>query len=168
MSDKFNINGDAIRKLADILVETNLSEIEYEDDGCRVRVARQNSPVTSHAVIAPQIQDPAAASQSAVLEAAAAATTAAANTVAAAADPANHPGLVKSPMVGTTYIASEPGAAPFIKVGDKISVGQPLLVIEAMKVMNQIKAEKAGVVKEIFFKDAAPVEYGEPLLIVEE
>ena len=161
MSDKFNINGDAIRKLADILVETNLSEIEYEDDGCRVRVARQNTPVTSHAVIAPPVAAAAAPSQTPP------AVTQENVTATATADPSKHPGLVKSPMVGTIYIAPEPGAAPFVKVGDKVSVGQPLLVIEAMKVMNQIKSEKAGTVKEIFFKDAAPVEYGEPLLIVE-
>lgn len=161
MSDKFNINGDAIRKLADILVETNLSEIEYEDDGCKVRVARQHGPITSHAIVAPTPTIPAT-------QPVASAPVAADVPVTDTRDPLSHPGLVKSPMVGTTYIAPEPGAAPFVKVGDKVSVGQAILVIEAMKVMNQIKAEKAGIVKEIFVKDAAPVEYGEPLMIIEE
>lgn len=159
MSDKFNIDGEAIRRLADILVETDLTEIEYEDDGCRIRVAKNGVPVTSHAVVAPA----SAAQPSPQLSAVPAQDA----PVAAPVDPGAHPGAVKAPMVGTAYLAQEPGAAPFVKKGDKVSAGQPLLIIEAMKVMNQIKAEKAGTIKDVLIQDASPVEFGEPLLIIE-
>lgn len=151
MTRKFTIDGDAIRQLADILVETDLSEIEYEDDGRRVRVARTVAATAS--VIPAPIAAPAPVAQ----------VTAA----PVVSDPANHAGAVKSPMVGTAYLSPEPGAAPFAKVGDTVTVGQTLLIIEAMKVMNPIKAPHGGVVTQVFARDAGPVEFGEPLMIIE-
>lgn len=155
MAGKFNIDGDAIRQLAEILVETDLSEIEYESDGSRVRVARNVQMVATlptAAVAAPQAVH---------------AASPAAAPAEGPQDLAAHPGAVKSPMVGTVYSAPEPGAAPFVKVGDSVSVGQTLLIIEAMKVMNPIKAAKSGKVTHVLFTDAQPVEYGEPLLVIE-
>lgn len=152
MAGKFNIDGDAIRQLAEILVETDLSEIEYESDGSRVRVARNVQMV---------------ATLPSATGAAMPQTIPASTPVEASQDIATHPGAIKSPMVGTVYSAPEPGAAAFVKVGDTVSVGQTLLIIEAMKVMNPIKSVKSGKVTQILFKDAQPVEYGEPLLIIE-
>lgn len=152
MSAKLNIDGDAVRQLAKILIETDLSEIEYEYDGSKVRVARNVQAVATQ-TIAPMMT----------------ATTASlpGNQVDQHVDHSKHPGAIKSPMVGTVYSAPEPGAAAFVRVGDTVSMGQTLLIIEAMKVMNPIKAPKAGKVTHIFFSDAQPVEYGEPLLIIE-
>jgi len=141
-----------IRELALLLDETNLTEIEIERAGLRVRVARNVSIAAS---VPPSPQ--AAASPSA----------AAAPAVAGEQDLANHPGAVPSPMVGTAYRASEPGAKPFIDVGAKVSVGQTLLIIEAMKTMNQIPSPRAGTVMQILFEDGQPVEFGEPLMIIE-
>ena len=139
-----------IRELALLLDETNLTEIEIERAGLRVRVARNISL---------------AASVPASVAAAAPAPVAAAST--AVADVAKHPGVVPSPMVGTAYWASEPGAKPFIEVGSKVSVGQTLLIIEAMKTMNQIPSTRAGTVTQILVEDGQPVEFGEPLVIIE-
>ena len=139
-----------IRELATLLDETNLTEIEIERSGLRVRVARNISL---------------AASVPASVAAAAPAAVAAAPT--AVADVAKHPGVVPSPMVGTAYWASEPGAKPFIEVGSKVSVGQTLLIIEAMKTMNQIPSTRAGTVTQILVEDGQPVEFGEPLVIIE-
>lgn len=139
-----------IRELALLLDETNLTEIEIERAGLRVRVARNISI---------------AAAMPATMAAASAATAAAAP--AAVADVAKHPGMVPSPMVGTAYWASEPGAKPFIDVGSKVSVGQTLLIIEAMKTMNQIPSPRAGTVTQILVEDGQPVEFGEPLVIIE-
>jgi acetyl-CoA carboxylase biotin carboxyl carrier protein len=141
-----------IRELALLLDETSLTEIEIERAGLRVRVARNVSIAAS---VPPSPQ--AAASPSA----------AAAPAVAGEQDLANHPGAVPSPMVGTAYRASEPGAKPFIDVGAKVSVGQTLLIIEAMKTMNQIPSPRAGTVMQILFEDGQPVEFGEPLMIIE-
>lgn len=141
-----------IRELALLLDETNLTEIEVERAGLRVRVARNVSI---------------AASVPAAYQPAAAAPAAAAVTPAAVADMAKHPGVVPSPMVGTAYWASEPGAKPFIEVGAKVSVGQTLLIIEAMKTMNQIPSPRAGTVTQILVEDGQPVEFGEPLVIIE-
>ncbi|SHJ30619.1 biotin carboxyl carrier protein [Bradyrhizobium lablabi] len=140
-----------IRELALLLDETSLTEIEIERAGLRVRVARN---VTIAAAMPPSIQ------------AAAAAAPAVAGP-AALADMAKHPGVVPSPMVGTAYWASEPGAKPFIEVGAKVSVGQTLLIIEAMKTMNQIPSPRAGTVTQILVEDGQPVEFGEPLVIIE-
>lgn len=152
MAAKFSIDGDAIRQLAKILVDTKLTEIEYEDDGRRIRVSRGGGIQTA-TVVAPSAMAPAAAEPVAA--------------PAVVVVPSDHPGTVKSPMVGTAYMSAEPGAAPFVKIGDAVSVGQTLMIIEAMKVMNPIKSPSAGKVLKIFTQDANPVEYGEPLMIIE-
>ena len=136
-----------IRELALLLDETNLTEIEIERAGLRVRVAR-NISIAASVPASVQVAAPAPAA-------------------APAADASKHPGVVPSPMVGTAYWASEPGAKPFIEVGSKVSVGQTLLIIEAMKTMNQIPAPRAGTVTQILVEDGVPVEYGEPLVIIE-
>jgi len=146
------IDHDLIRDLAKLLDETGLTEIEFERDGVSVRVARNigaSGPRTRHA-------EPAAA--------AAPAATAAAT---APMDPTQHPGVVVSPMVGTVYRGPAPGARPFVEVGTQVSIGEPLLIIEAMKTMNQIPAPRSGTVIQILVEDGQPVEYGEPLLIIE-
>jgi acetyl-CoA carboxylase biotin carboxyl carrier protein len=140
-------DGALIRELALLLDETSLTEIEIERAGLRVRVARNVSIAAS---LPQNVQPPAPAP---------AAT--------APAEVAQHPGLVPSPMVGTAYWASEPGAKPFIEVGAKVAVGQTLLIIEAMKTMNQIPSPRAGTVTQILVEDGQPVEFGEPLVIIE-
>lgn len=142
-----------IRELALLLDETNLTEIEVERAGLRVRVAR-NISVTA---AMPSNYQP--APQYAPAQASAA--------VAPPVESAKHPGAVPSPMVGTVYWASEPGARPFVEVGTKVAVGQTLVIIEAMKTMNQIPAPRAGTVTQILVEDGAPVEFGEPLVIIE-
>jgi acetyl-CoA carboxylase biotin carboxyl carrier protein len=141
-----------IRELALLLDETSLTEIEIERAGLRLRVARNISI---------------AASMPASFQPAAPAPAIAAPAPVDAADVAQHPGAVPSPMVGTAYFASEPGARPFIEVGSKVSVGQTLLIIEAMKTMNQIPSPRAGTVTQILVEDGQPVEFGEPLVIIE-
>ncbi len=142
-----------IRELALLLDETSLTEIEIERSGLRVRVARN---ITVSAAMPANFQPM-------PIAAAAAGSTA----PAAAADLAKHPGAVPSPMVGTAYWSPEPGAKPFIDVGSKVSAGKTLLIIEAMKTMNQIPSPRAGKVTAILFEDGQPVEYGEPLVVVE-
>ncbi|WP_420971312.1 acetyl-CoA carboxylase biotin carboxyl carrier protein [Bradyrhizobium sp. B120] len=151
-NDSKNDDSVLIRELALLLAETNLTEIEIERAGLRVRVARNISiaasvPSAVHSVAAP-VAVPAAA-------------------VAAATDMAKHPGVVPSPMVGTAYWSPEPGAKPFIEVGSKVTAGQTLLIIEAMKTMNQIPSPRAGTVTQILVEDGQPVEFGEPLVIIE-
>jgi len=146
-----------IRDLAGLLEETGLSEIEIEREGMRVRVARQ---VTVAAAVHP---GPAASAAMA----AAAAPAGAAPAAAAVADPGKHPGAVPSPMVGTAYLAPEPSAAPFVEIGARVAQGQTILIIEAMKTMNHIPAPKAGVVTAILVGNGQPVEFGEPLAIIE-
>ena len=148
---KFSSEDSAlIRELALLLDETSLTEIEIERAGLRVRVARN---VTIAAAMPAHV--------------AAAPAGAASAAAAAGADLANHPGVVPSPMVGTAYWAPEPGAKPFIEVGTKVSAGQTLLIIEAMKTMNQIPSPRAGTVTQILVEDGQPVEFGEPLVIIE-
>jgi acetyl-CoA carboxylase biotin carboxyl carrier protein len=145
---KHQVDAELVRKLAALLDETGLTELEYATNALRVRVAKNHAGAVT--VAAP--------------------ATAAAPSVApraAAAAPAEHPGAVISPMVGTAYCAPEPGAAPFVKVGDTVRQGQTLLIIEAMKVMNPVAAPRAGTVTEIMVRDAQPVEYGEVLLVIE-
>jgi len=142
------IDQQLIRDLAALLTEANLTEIEIEHEGLRLRVVR-------NLVAAP------------VVAAVPVATAAAAAEAAVKADPAGHPGLVKSPMVGTAYRSPEPGARAFIEVGDRVSAGQTILIVEAMKTMNQIAAPRAGTVVAILVEDGQPVEFGEPLVIVE-
>jgi acetyl-CoA carboxylase biotin carboxyl carrier protein len=157
-ADKSSKNDDSaiIRELALLLDETSLTEIEIEREGLRVRVARNISVAASV---------PAAYAPASVAAAAAVAATAAAP--AAALDLAKHPGAVPSPMVGTVYWSPEPGAKPFVEVGTKVSAGQTLLIIEAMKTMNQIPSPHAGTVTQILVEDGQPVEFGEPLMIIE-
>ncbi len=141
---------ELIRELATLLDTTNLTEIEVEREGLRVRVAR------SVTVAAAPVYAVAPASGHSAPAAA-----------APVADITKHPGIVPSPMVGTAYMASEPGARPFVDVGAKVAAGDTLLIIEAMKTMNQIPAPRAGTVTQILFEDGQPVEFGEPLMIVE-
>jgi acetyl-CoA carboxylase biotin carboxyl carrier protein len=154
-----SIDARLVRKLADILKDTGLSEIEVEHAGLKIRVARE---LTVAAAATTYVQAPAAA------PAYAPAPAAAASAVEAAPAPAVRAGeAVKSPMVGTVYLSPQPGADAFIKVGDTVTAGQTLLIVEAMKTMNPISAPKAGKVVEILVADAQPVEFGEPLVIVE-
>ena len=143
-----------IRELALLLDETSLTEIEIERAGLRVRVARN----ISIAAGIPSLPAVAAGPVVAVASAASAAV---------GTDFSKHPGVVPSPMVGTAYWAPEPGAKPFIEVGSKVSAGQTLLIIEAMKTMNQIPSPRAGTVTQILVEDGQPVEFGEPLVIIE-
>ena len=152
-----SIDARLVRKLADILKDTGLSEIEVEHAGLKIRVARE---LTVAAAATQYVQAPAAPAYAPAAVAPAA--------EAAAPAPAAHAGeAVKSPMVGTVYLSPQPGADAFIKVGDTVSAGQTLLIVEAMKTMNPISAPKAGKVVEILVADAQPVEFGEPLVIVE-
>lgn len=143
------VDREIIRELADILKETDLTEIEYEVGGAKVRVARS---VVQSVIAAPQNLGTVGSS---------------ASHASAPSDLKSHPGVLKSPMVGTVYLAPEPGAPNFVRIGDTVSVGQNLLIIEAMKVMNQIKASSSGVVKQILVRDGEPVEFDTPLLIIE-
>jgi acetyl-CoA carboxylase biotin carboxyl carrier protein len=140
-----------VRKLATLVDETGLTEIEIEQGGLRVRVARQQAMVIASAPagVAMPVPSPTPLPSPGI------------------ADPAQHPGVVTSPMVGTAYRAAEPGGRPFVEIGSVVEAGTPLLIIEAMKTMNQIPAPRAGTVVQILFEDAQPVEFGEPLLIIE-
>ena len=140
---------DFVRDLADILDNTGLVELEYETEEVSIRLSRASN------VAAPVMSAPVAA------------PAAAPASEAPQGNPADHPGAVTSPMVGTAYLAPEPGASNFVKEGDQVKEGQTLVIIEAMKVMNPITAPKAGVVKSVIVGDAQPVEYGEALVIVE-
>jgi acetyl-CoA carboxylase biotin carboxyl carrier protein len=154
--DKIVVQADAIRELAALIDETGLTEIEIEQAGQRVRVARQamagaaafaGMPISMPAAVAPGAAPIAVPS--------------------GALDPTKHPGVVLSPMVGTAYRAPEPGGKPFVDVGTEVKVGDTLVIVEAMKTMNQIPTPRAGVVTQILIEDGQPVEYGEPLVIVE-
>jgi acetyl-CoA carboxylase biotin carboxyl carrier protein len=145
------IDQELIRELAQLLRETGLSEIEIEQSGLRVRVARQAGGTV--ATIPVSTLAPVAAPLAAV--------------AAGAVDPAKHPGTVASPMVGTAYLAPEPGAKPFVDIGSTVKAGDTLLIVEAMKTMNQSPAPRAGTVIQILIEDGTPVEFGEPLMIIE-
>ena len=154
---KLSIDEALIRKLADLLHETGLGEIEYADGERRLRLVRAGpQPVTMAAFMPGQVAPTVAAipSQAAIAE-------------APQVDDANHPGAVKSPMVGTAYLSPEPGKAPYVAVGDKVTVGMTLLIIEAMKTFNSIKATKAGTVARIVIDNAQAVEFGEVLMVIE-
>jgi acetyl-CoA carboxylase biotin carboxyl carrier protein len=138
------VDRDLIHELTKILEETGLTEIEIEQDGQRIRVARNAAPRATAPAPQPIAQP-----------------------VSAPLDPAKHPGVVSSPMVGTAYAAPEPGAKPFIDIGSKVKAGDTLLVVEAMKTMNQIPAPRAGTVIQILFEDGQPVEFGQPLVTIE-
>ena len=143
---------DLIRALAGILNETGLSEIELDRKGTKLRVSRTMTAVAT-------VHAPAAFHQAPVAQ-----TVMAAPAKVAEGD---HPGTVKSPMVGTVYRSSAPGVAPFVEIGTEIKEGQTLLIIEAMKTMNQIPAPRSGRVTHVFVDDGHPVEYGEPLVVIE-
>jgi acetyl-CoA carboxylase biotin carboxyl carrier protein len=151
---------DTVRQLAIILSETGLTEIEVEGKEGRIRVARAHPPAQPmlQAAVAHAPAAPAAAPHAAA---------ALAPVPALDQDDSHHPGAVLSPMVGIAYLASEPGAAPFVTPGQVVTAGQTLLLIEAMKTFNQIKAPKAGTVIRILVAAGSPVEYGQPLLILE-
>jgi acetyl-CoA carboxylase biotin carboxyl carrier protein len=153
---KFEMDTEFVRKLAEILEEKDLGEIELADGDRKIRIARPTVTYASAPMAAPSAPAPSVA---------AAAT--AATAPAGAADHAKHPGAVKSPMVGTAYLAPEPGKPNFVHVGDKVTAGQTLLIIEAMKTFNPIKAPKAGTLMQILIENAQPVEFGEALMIVE-
>ncbi|MCC6924717.1 MAG: acetyl-CoA carboxylase biotin carboxyl carrier protein [Novosphingobium sp.] len=148
-----NIDSKLVRELAELLAETGLSEIEVEDGDRKIKVARQMTAVAAPAMVhaapaaAPAVPLPAAAAP---------------EPVAAAIDP----NALKSPMVGTAYLSPEPGAAQFIEVGKQVKAGDTLLIIEAMKVMNPITADKAGTIKAILVENAQPVEYDQPLVVI--
>jgi acetyl-CoA carboxylase biotin carboxyl carrier protein len=144
------IDHEVIRELARLLDETGLTEIAIEQDGVGVRVARHPAGNTSRARAAElPVAVPGVAPGTAPL------------------DPAQHPGLVASPMVGTAYRSPEPGAKPYVDIGSEVKAGETLLIIEAMKTMNQIPAPRSGTVIQILIEDGHPVEYGEPLMIIE-
>ncbi|THD75257.1 MAG: acetyl-CoA carboxylase biotin carboxyl carrier protein [Phenylobacterium sp.] len=152
------IDARLVRKLADILTDTGLSEIEVEHGGLKIRVAKQlTAAPVQYAVSAPA----AAAAASAAGPAAAAAPA------AAPAAPVHAGEVIKSPMVGTIYMQAQPDSPPFIKVGDTVAAGQTLMIVEAMKTMNPIPAPKGGKIVEILVEDAQPVEFGEPLVVIE-
>ncbi len=140
---------DEIRALADILVDTGLTEIEISEGDSRIRVVRALAPVAAPPTYAVPMQAP-LPMQAVPLE-----------------DDANHPGAVTSPMVGVAYLSSEPGALPFVVPGQTVAAGQTLLLIEAMKTFNQIKAPRAGTVARILVASSQPVEFGEVLLVIE-
>jgi acetyl-CoA carboxylase biotin carboxyl carrier protein len=148
-SDSPAVDHDVIRELAKLLDETGLTEIEYQRDGTSIRVARHVSAPAAHAWAA---EAPAAPPLSAP---------------AASADPAEHPGAVTSPMVGTAYLSPAPGDKPFVDVGSQVKAGDTLLIIEAMKTMNQIPASRSGTVTQVLVENGQPVEFGEPLMIIE-
>jgi acetyl-CoA carboxylase biotin carboxyl carrier protein len=140
------IDEDVVRTLARLLDETRLTEIEIEQHGLRIRIARQSTVTYAPPIMEAPRPIPAPAG---------------------AIDPSKHPGVVASPMVGTAYRAPEPGAKPFCDVGMAVKAGDTLLIVEAMKTLNQIPAPKSGTVVQILFEDAQPVEFGEPLMIIE-
>jgi len=147
------VDRELIQELSKLLDETGLTEIEIEQEGMRVRVARGAVAATVAAAPVPAVMTPV--------------PQPAAEAPAAPLDLSKHPGVVGSPMVGTAYAAAEPGAKPFIEIGSQVKVGDTLLIIEAMKTMNQIPAPRAGTVIQILFEDGQPVEFGEPLVIIE-
>jgi acetyl-CoA carboxylase biotin carboxyl carrier protein len=152
-SPKTLIDRELIQELSKLLDETGLTEIEIEQDGQRVRVARG-------AVAVAPVAAPVRAATTSVPQPVG-------ESAAAPLDPAKHPGVVLSPMVGTAYGAPEPGAKPFVEIGTKVKIGETLLIVEAMKTMNQIPAPRAGTVIQILFEDGQPVEFGQPLVIIE-
>ncbi|MBV1696765.1 MAG: acetyl-CoA carboxylase biotin carboxyl carrier protein [Hyphomicrobiales bacterium] len=145
------IDHDAIRDLAKLLDETGLSEIEIERDGVSIRVARNFSAPASRTRSSESVIAPVPITLA----------------TPAAVEPLQHPGLVASPMVGTAYLGPSPGARPFVEIGMQVKAGDTLIIIEAMKTMNQVPAPRSGSVTQILVEDGQPVEYGEPLMIVE-
>jgi acetyl-CoA carboxylase biotin carboxyl carrier protein len=158
-AEGMTVDSDLVRQLAELLNENDLTEIEVQDGVRRIVVKRSVAPAQVYAA-APQQAAPAPAPPPPPQTAA---QTLATEELAAA----NHPGAVKSPMVGTVFLAGEPGAKPFVQPGDRVEAGDTLLIVEAMKVMNPITATRSGTVKQVLVIDAQPVEYDQPLVIVE-
>ena len=154
MADKteggMQVDPDLVRQLAELLDDTRLTEIEVQDGDRRIRVVRNVMSASHVAFAAPQAA-PAAPAAAAPVDVA----------------PADHPGSVKSPMVGTAYLSAEPGAKPFVAPGDKVAAGDTLLIVEAMKVMNPIVSPRAGTVRAVLVDNAQPVEFDQPLIVVE-
>ncbi|MDR1333712.1 MAG: acetyl-CoA carboxylase biotin carboxyl carrier protein [Holosporaceae bacterium] len=157
MDQQVKIDSDAVRSLAELLRETDLTEIEYQIDSLRIKVSRTVHQVMVSASQQPVIQEP--------VSAAASVPPAPVNT--RHDNLLDHPGVIEAQMVGTVYLSPGPDAPPFVSVGDKVSQGQTLFIIEAMKVMNMIKAPRSGIVRHIFVKDTQPVEYGDPVIIID-
>lgn len=159
MAQQVKIDPEAVRTLAELLRETDLTEIEYQIDSLRIKVSRSVNqsviPVSSPVDV------------NSVLEESHRKNISSNNSDVKSIDIDNNPGTIEAQMVGTVYLSPGPEAKPFISVGDKISQGQTLFIIEAMKVMNMIKAPRSGIVKHIFVKDAQPVEYGDPIVIID-
>ncbi|MCA8890450.1 MAG: acetyl-CoA carboxylase biotin carboxyl carrier protein [Hyphomonas sp.] len=153
---KNKLDTGLVRELAAILREADLGEIEVEHEGLRVRVSKPAPPVVQAAVAAP-----------APVAAAPAPAAAAAAPAAAEAAPTTPDNAIKSPMVGTAYLSPEPGAKAFVSVGDKVKKGDTLMLVEAMKTFNPVEADRAGTVKAIYVTDSQPVEFGEPLILIE-
>jgi acetyl-CoA carboxylase biotin carboxyl carrier protein len=144
------VDHDLIRDLARLLDETGLTEIEFERDGTSIRVARHAAPAARGRAAETAVVIPSAPTA-----------------IPAAIEPEQHPGAVASPMVGTAYLGPAPGAKPFVEIGSQVKAGETLIIIEAMKTMNQIPAPRAGTVIQILVEDGQPVEYGQPLLIID-
>ena len=165
MAQDPSFKGDVVRQLADILNDTHLTEIEYEVEGCKIRVARQLTVNASSYI--PQSSMPVV---DVAVPLSASALTPTATSSKFSSNPIDYhdmPGAVKAPMVGTAYMSASPGSAAFITVGDSVTKGQTLLIIEAMKMMNQIKSPQDGVVKHIFIKNNDPIEYDQVLVVIE-
>jgi acetyl-CoA carboxylase biotin carboxyl carrier protein len=154
MASKAPVDHELIRELARLLDETGLTEIEIEQEGLRVRVGRQAAVVQPGAWMPGHVPPPPFAAPAPAA-------------LAVPLDPLKHPGLVSSPMVGTAYLAPEPGGRAFVDIGSVVQAGETLLIVEAMKTMNQIPAPRAGKVIQILIEDGHPVEFGEPLMIIE-
>jgi acetyl-CoA carboxylase biotin carboxyl carrier protein len=151
-SGGMQVDTDLVRELAVMLDETGLSEIEVEDGERKIRVSRQMTGMASP----PVAYAPAPANSAPV-----------SGVAPVVAEPAGHANALKSPMVGTVYLSAEPGAAPFINVGDKVAAGDTVLIVEAMKVMNPIVATNGGTVKAILVENGQPIEFDQPLLVIE-
>ncbi|WP_197276969.1 acetyl-CoA carboxylase biotin carboxyl carrier protein [Sphingomonas profundi] len=155
-SGAMQVDPALVRQLAELLDETHLTEIEVQDGDRRIRVARKAATVQAATYAAPAAPAPATTTAPAPAPAA-----------APAVDPADHPGTVKSPMVGTAYMSAQPGAKPFVTPGQTVAAGDTLLIVEAMKVMNPILSPRAGTVTALFVENGQPVEFDQPLVVVE-
>lgn len=150
---KFTVDSDLVRRLADLLSETGLTEVEIKDGDKTMRVARHGSQYVTAGSVQGTHADPMAAPIS--------------SAISEADIVSEQPGILTSPMVGTAFMAPQPGADPFVSEGDHVSEGQVLLIIEAMKVMNSIPADRSGVVRSVLIEDGQPVEFGEALMVIE-
>lgn len=159
MAQQVEIDQKAVKALAKLLREADLSEIEYQVDSLRIKVKRDVAPVSVVAQPLSVNSSTSVAENKTNVELQ--------NNAPTEQDLTKQPGVLEAQMVGTVYLAPGPGAEPFIKIGDRVEEGQTLFIIEAMKVMNMIKAPRSGVVKHVFVKDGQPVEYGDPIVIID-